>query len=51
VPHEDYASNLVLDFTSDLDAIKNAFDSLDLGCGDDFAETVWSGLMKAFSLP
>ena len=50
-PTEDYASNLVLDFTSDLDAIKNAFDSLDLGCGDDFAETVWSGLMTAFSLP
>jgi Mg-chelatase subunit ChlD len=50
-PTEDYACNLVLDFTSDLDAIKNAFDNLDLGCGGDFAETIWSGLMTAFSLP
>ncbi len=46
----DYASNLVLDFSSDPDEIRAAIDSLSLGYGGDFPETMYSGLMEAISL-
>lgn len=46
----DYASRLVLDFSSDPVAIRAALDGLTLGYGGDTPETMWSGLMEAFSL-
>ena len=46
----DYPSNLVLDFSSDPDAIRAAIDSLSLGYGGDGPETMHSGLMEAIGL-
>ena len=46
----DYPSRLILDFSNDLTAIQAAIDGLTLGNGGDLPETVWSGIMLAYSL-
>ena len=45
-----FPSRLVLDFSNDPVAIRNAINGLRASGGGDFPETVWSGLMEAFAL-
>lgn len=47
---EDYASRTQLEFTSDVDAIRSGINSLTLGNGGDYSETVYSGLAEALKL-
>ncbi|UCG59514.1 MAG: right-handed parallel beta-helix repeat-containing protein [Phycisphaerales bacterium] len=47
VPGVDYPFNDDLDFSSDLAAIQTGIDSLTLGAGADWRESVYSGLMHA----
>lgn len=46
----DYPSQLVLDFSTDPVAIRNAINGLTLGFGGDTPETIWSGLFESFRL-
>ena len=46
----DYSSRLVLDFTDNATRVTEALNGLTVSGGGDDAETVWSGLMMAFSL-
>lgn len=47
---DDYAAKVQLPFTKDREAITAAIDTLTLGYGGDWEETVYSGIMTALSL-